>query len=158
MYASLMSQDGDNRVGDIIAAWKKNESFNESDLRYGYGRVVTITADEIVTFPSLAECSISPASGQSRLRVCARRVPAGLHVFDALPRMFPIDVNDGHVDVKCTDAWASLARCCSYTVTTVDRRRWPRLRQMLVLLSTTLMLMAVRLKKRTTMEEQVDAP
>ena len=44
--------------------------------------------------------SISPASGQSRLRVCARRVPAGSYVLDALPRLFPIDVNDGHVDAK----------------------------------------------------------
>jgi len=48
----------------------------------------------------LAECSIGPASGKSRLRVCARRVPAGAHVLDALPRLFPIDVNDGHVDAK----------------------------------------------------------
>ena len=80
MHASLMSQDSDIRVGDIIAAWKKTGSFNESDLRYG--RVVAISADEIVTHPSLAECSISPASGQSRLRVCARRVPAGAHVLD----------------------------------------------------------------------------
>ena len=98
VYASLMSQDCDIRVGDILAAWKKNGLFDESDLRYG--RVVTITADEIVTYPSLAKCSLSPASGQSRLRVCARRVPAGSHVLDALPRLFPIDVNDGHVDAK----------------------------------------------------------
>ena len=34
------------------------------------------------------------------MRVCARRVPAGSHVLDALPRLFPIDVNDGHVDAK----------------------------------------------------------
>ena len=93
-----MSQDRDIRVGDIIAVWKKTGSFNEFDLRYG--RVVAISADEIVTYPGLAECSISPASGQSRLRVYARRVPVGSHVIDALPCLFPIDLNDGHVDAK----------------------------------------------------------
>ena len=98
LYVSLMSRDCDIRVGDIIAAWKKTGSFNESDLRYR--RVVAISEDAIVTYPRLAECSISPVSGQSRLRVCARRVPAGSHVIDALPRFFSIDVNDGYVDAK----------------------------------------------------------
>ena len=65
-----------------------------------YGRVVQMNPTEIVSVPSTATCQLSPASGQSRLCVCARRVPGGAHVLDPLPRMFQIDVDDGTVDVR----------------------------------------------------------
>ena len=91
-----MSQADDIRPGDVISAWKKNGSFNAGDSMYV--RVVQITPTEIMTVLSLAACQLSPASGQSRLRVCARRVRGGAHVLDPLPRIFQIDVNDGTVD------------------------------------------------------------
>ena len=97
-YAALVSHDSDVRVWDIIAAWKINGDRSiQSNLKYG--RVVKISADEIITHPSLSDCTISPASGMSRLRVYARRVPSGPFVVDALPLLFPIDVNGGHCDV-----------------------------------------------------------
>ena len=92
-----MSGHSDVRVGDIISAWKVTGSFNESDLRYG--RVIKISEDEIITHPSLSDCSISPRSGNSRFRVCARRVPCGPFVVNKLPLLFPIDLNDGQCDV-----------------------------------------------------------
>ena len=98
MYAALMSQDSDVRVGDIIAAWKINGDRSiQSNLKYG--RVVKISADEIITHPSLSDCTISPESGLSRLRVCARRVPSGPFVVDVRPLLFPVDVNDGYCGV-----------------------------------------------------------
>ena len=98
VYAALMSQDSDVRVGDIIAAWKINGDRGiQSNLKYG--RVVKISEKEIITHPSMSDCTISPESGMRRLRVCARRVPSGPFAVDALPLLFPVDVNDGHCDV-----------------------------------------------------------
>ena len=98
-YGFLMADANDLRVGDIIAAWKINGDIGvESNLHYG--RVVFISPDEIRTHPSMADCSIVPTSGRSRLRVCARRVPSGPFVINPLPHLFPVDVNDGHVDAK----------------------------------------------------------
>ena len=99
IYAALMSQDNDVRVGDIISAWKMNCDITvQSNLHYG--RVIFISADEIRTHPSMSDCSIVPTSGMSRLRVCARRVPSGPFVIDPLPLLYPVDVNDGYVDAK----------------------------------------------------------
>ena len=62
--------------------------------------MIKISEDEIITHPSLSDCSISPRSGNSRFRVCARRVPCGPFVVNKLPLLFPIDLNDGQCDVN----------------------------------------------------------
>ena len=65
MYAALMSQDSDVRVGDIISAWKINGDMGvESNLKYG--RVVQISEKEIITHPSMSDCTINPESEMSR--------------------------------------------------------------------------------------------